>query len=178
VTRRRADEARVRRLLDALGQAAGGEATVYLVGGATAVTIGWRESTIDVDLRIEPEDEGVLRALPRLKDELDTNVELASPLDFLPELPGWRDRSPYVGRAGPLTIRQLDPYSQALAKLERGFEQDLADVRAMVARGLVDPAELRRLFESVADKLFRFPAVDAASLREAVRALGERAGRG
>jgi hypothetical protein len=165
------DAARVRALLEALAKAATGEATVYLVGGATAVTVGWRRSTIDVDLRVEPEDEGLLRALPRLKVELGTNVELASPLDFLPELPGWRDRSPFVARIGRLTVRHLDPCSQALAKLERGFDQDLADVGHMVEAGLVDPARLEGLLEAVVDEMHRFPTVDVESLRASVAAL-------
>jgi hypothetical protein len=112
-----------------------------------------------------------MRALPRLKEELAINVELASPLDFLPELPGWRDRSPFVARIGRLTVRQLDPYAQAMAKLERGFQQDLADVDELVARALVRRDELLRLFEAVAGELYRFPAVDAEHLRAAIERL-------
>jgi hypothetical protein len=177
VTRAAVDAARVHALLEALAGEAGGETTVYLVGGATAVTVGWRATTIDIDLRMEPEDEAALRALPRLKDDLGINVELASPFDFLPELPGWRDRSPYVVRIAQMTVRQLDPYAQALAKLERGFGQDLIDVDEMVARGLVRPTELARLFEAVAEQLYRFPAVDPGHLRAAVEALSERSSR-
>lgn len=178
MTRETVDARRVHALLDALGRAAGGKMTVYLVGGATAVTVGWRDTTIDVDLRLEPEDEDALRALSRLKEELHVNVELASPLDFLPELPGWRDRSPFVASVGQLTVRQLDPYAQALAKLERGFTQDLRDVDEMVARGLVRPTELTRLFRAIADQLHRFPAVDGDHLRAAVQDLEARLGSG
>ena len=178
MTREAVDARRVYALLDTLARAAGGEVTVYLVGGATAVTVGWRDTTLDVDLRLEPEDEDALRALPHLKEELDINVELASPLDFLPELPGWRDRSPFVASVGPLTVRQFDPYAQALAKLERGFTQDLRDVDEMVALGLVRPAELTRLFGTIADKLYRFPAVDEDHLRATVEDLEARLGSG
>jgi hypothetical protein len=173
VTRGPVDAERVRAFLQALARATGGDTTVYLVGGTTAVTIGWRASTLDVDLHLEPEDEGAMRALPRLKEELGINVELASPLDFLPELPGWRDRSPFVSSVGPLTVRQFDHYAQALAKLERGFGQDLADVDAMVSRVLVRPAELAAFFEAIVDDLYRFPAVDAVHLRAMVQALQE-----
>lgn len=34
---------------------------------------GWRKSTIDVDLYLEPETDELLRALPALKDRLDIN---------------------------------------------------------------------------------------------------------
>jgi hypothetical protein len=166
--RRAADADSVRRLLAELGRATRVPTTLYLVGGATAVLEGWRKTTIDVDIRLEPESDDILRALPDLKNRLAVNVELASPLDFLPELPGWRDRSPFVGQEGALTVRHFDLYSQALSKLERAFDQDLSDVSAMVERQLVEPAELRRLFDAVEPVLFRFPAVDGAGLRRRV----------
>lgn len=165
------DAERVQALLGELARSIRHPVTAYLVGGATAVTHGWRASTIDVDLVLEPEDDEALRAIPRLKERLRINIEFASPLDFLPELPGWRDRSPFVAQLGPLTVRQFDPYSQTLAKLERGFAQDETDVRAMVDLGLVDPARLLELFGHIEDRLFRYPSVDGASLRERVVAL-------
>ena len=61
---------------------------IYLVGGASSVLLGWRTSTIDIDLKIIPETDEILRSLPRLKEELHLNIELASPDDFIPELPG------------------------------------------------------------------------------------------
>jgi hypothetical protein len=169
--RRRADADSIRAFLHELGPLAIGPTTIFLVGGATAVLYGWRSTTIDIDLRIEPERDELLRALPDLKERLSTNVELASPLDFLPELPGWRDRSPFVAQEGDVTVRHFDLYAQALAKLERGFDQDLSDVEAMLARGLVDVTELQRLFDAVEAALYRFPAVDPASLRRAVHGL-------
>lgn len=169
-----ADASSVRRFLHSLGREARGPATVYLVGGATAVLEGWRPTTVDVDLRIEPELEEVMRALPSLKERLQINVELASPLDFLPEPPGWRDRSPFVMQEGPLTIRHMDPVLQALAKLERAFDQDLADVSAMLARGLVEPGALLTALAAIEPLLYRFPTVDPTALRAAVeRALAD-----
>jgi hypothetical protein len=41
----------------------------------------------------------------------------------------------------------------------------------MVDAGLVDPRRLLELFEGIEDELFRFPAVDPASLRRAVEGL-------
>ena len=166
--RRAVDAESVRRLLAEMGRATRVSTTLYLVGGGTAVLEGWRATTIDVDIRLEPESDDILRALPDLKNRLALNVELASPLDFLPELPGWRDRSLFVSQEGALTVRHFDLYSQALSKLERAFDQDLRDVAAMVDRHLVEPAELRRLFDAVEPVLFRFPAVDGAGLRRRV----------
>lgn len=168
--RREVDAERLRALLKALGEAARGETTVYLTGGATAVLNGWRSSTVDVDLKLEPERDEVLRAIPRLKEELETNVELASPDGFLPELPGWRDRSPFVAREGLVTFRHYDLYAQALAKMERGHARDLADVAAMLDRGLVLPARLRELHAAIEPLLYRFPAVDPPTFRAALEA--------
>ena len=41
-------------------------------------------------------------------------------------------------------------------------------MREMIDRGLVEPARLLELFSRVEDKLYKYPAIDAKSLREAV----------
>jgi len=160
-----ADAERIRRFMQALGRAAARDGDCYLAGGATAVLIGWRSTPIDVDLRLEPEQDEVLRALPRLKEELTINVELASPADFMPLPRAWRERSPLVEREGRLSFRHFDLYSQALAKLQRGHARDLEDVGEMLARGLVETAPLRACFEEIEPDLYRFPAVDPAGFR-------------
>ena len=45
----------------------------------------------------------------RLKDELDINVELASPDHFIPAVPGWRDRSLLIGQEGRIRFFHYDP---------------------------------------------------------------------
>ena len=156
--------------MEALGREATGEGTVYLVGGSTAVLYGWRQQTIDVDLKLDPEPAGVFGAIRRLKDELAVNVELAAPDDFVPALPGWRERSPYIATYGRVRFHHYDLYGQALAKIERGHTQDADDVRHMLAAGLVDAAQLRRLFDAVEPDLERYPAIDAGELRRKLEA--------
>lgn len=161
--------------MQSLGREADVEATAYLTGGATAVLIGWRASTIGVDVKFVPESDPLLRALARLKNELRINVELASPGEFVSLPRGWEERSIFVDRIGNLSFRHFDPYSQALAKLERGHAQDLEDVRALVERGLVDPARARLYFDEIEPSLYRFPAIDPRSFRQTVeRELGDR----
>lgn len=164
------DASGIRELARRLGRVARSPVTVYLTGGSTAVLEGWRESTIDIDLRFEPESDELLRALPELKERLGVNVEIASPPDFIPELPGWRERSPLAFREGDVAVHNFDPYSQALSKIERGFSQDLADVREMLDRGMVDPDRLRELHDAIEPELFRYPAIDPASFRHKVEA--------
>jgi hypothetical protein len=160
------DERRIRALARELARIARGPARIYLTGGSTAVLEGWRESTIDIDLRFEPESDELLRALPALKDRLGINIELASPPDFIPELPGWRERSPLVFREGVIDVHHFDLYSQALSKIERGFEQDLGDVGEMIAKGLVEPTRLRQLYDAVEPDLYRYPALDPRVFRQ------------
>jgi hypothetical protein len=163
------DAARVRELARRLGRVPNERVRIYLTGGATAVLEGWRGSTIDIDLRFEPESDALLRELADVKQRLDVNVELASRPDFIPELPGWRDRSPLVFREGNVDVHHFDPYSQALSKIERGFEHDLADVRTMIERGLVEPSRLVELYDAIEPQLYRYPAIDAAAFRRKVR---------
>lgn len=129
---------------------------------------GWRASTVDVDLRFEPDVDQLLRELPRLKERLGVNIELASPPDFIPELPGWRERSPLVFQEGHLDVHHFDFYSQALSKIERGFRQDLDDVRRMIERGLVQPPRLAEFYEAIEPELYRYPAIDPAAFRRKV----------
>jgi hypothetical protein len=164
------DEIRLRELARQLARATRIPARIYLTGGATAVLEGWRGSTIDVDLRFEPDHDELLRELPALKERLGVNIELASPPDFIPELPGWRERSPLVFREGSIDIHHFDFYSQALSKIERGFGQDLDDVQRMIEGGLVEPARLRELFTMIEPELYRYPAIDSAAFRRKLEA--------
>ena len=165
------DAERIRRFMRAVGSAARHDGDCYLVGGRTAVLLGWRTTTVDVDVTFVPEQDEVLRELPRIKSELSVNVELVSPGDFVPLPDGWENRSVFVGREGRLTFRHFDPYSQALAKLERAHERDLGDVQAFVDARLVDPVRLRGLLAEIEPRLYRFPAVDARALRRRVEAV-------
>jgi hypothetical protein len=63
-----ADVDRIHRFMRALGTDVHIAARIYFTGGATAVLMGWRASTIDVDITIVPDADPVLRAIPRLKE--------------------------------------------------------------------------------------------------------------
>lgn len=71
------DEERLRELARALGRAAGHPTRLYLTGGASAVLEGWRASTVDVDVRFEP-DEDLLRELPALKERIANSPSRSS----------------------------------------------------------------------------------------------------
>lgn len=162
--RRLATAERIRRFLSELGRATKSPATVYLTGGATAVLHGWRESTVDVDVKFVPENDELFRAIRDLKDELEINVELASPDLFVPVTDDWASASPLEMTENQLTVRHFDLRAQALAKVERGHSRDLADVKAMLDRELVSRDELRAYFAAIRASLYRFPAIDERAL--------------
>lgn len=169
-----ADADRIRRFMAALGRQADQDARVYLTGGATAVLMGWRASTIDVDIKIVPDIDRLFRTIPVIKETLQINVELASPDDFIPVREGWADRSPFITREGRVDYHHFDLHAQALAKIERGHAMDLVDLREMLERGLVDGERILKDFETIEPRLYRYPAIDAKSFRRAVEAVVKR----
>jgi hypothetical protein len=156
--------------MEALGRRVNSPGRIYLTGGATALLHGWRPMTVDVDLKADPEPGGLFEAIAVLKNELAVNIELACPSDFIPELPGWRERSLFIASHGKLEFYHYDPYSQALSKIERGHPRDLKDVDAMLRAGLIRPEPLIDLFQQIEPQLIRYPALDSASFRAAVMA--------
>jgi hypothetical protein len=162
------DLAKLQAFMAALGRRVRGPGRIYLTGGATAVLHGWRPMTIDIDLKPDPEPPGLFEALAILKDELDINVELASPDDFIPAIPGWRERSLFIARHGWLEFFHYDPYGQALAKLQRRHDRDLQDVRCMLRAKLIVSDRLHEMFTLIKPQLIRYPAIDPASFETAV----------
>ena len=163
-----ADAERVERFMEALGAKARAPGRVYLTGGATAVLMGWRPTTVDVDLKLVPDSDEILRAIPRLKERLSLNVELASPDLFIPELPGWRERCRFIRQVRHLSFLHYDFYAQALSKLERGDVKDLLDVEHMARNDLVQTEELLGFLAAIEPELHRYPAIDPPSFRESV----------
>jgi len=167
------NRAKIDAFMSALAQRVTGPGRIYFTGGGTAVLHGWRDTTIDLDLKAEPEPPGFFEAIAALKEEIGLNIELASPDDFLPPLPGWKDRSTHIARHGKLDFYHYDFYAQALSKIERGHTRDLEDVQALLARRLILPQRLLELFHAIEPDLIRYPAVDPSFLRSAVLALIE-----
>lgn len=159
---------RLEQLMRALGREARTAGRIYFTGGATAVLLGWRASTLDVDLKLVPEDDVVMRAIAVLKERLSINIKLAAPIDFIPVRSGWEDRSPFIGQEGHLSFHHFDLAAQALAKIERGHVRDIEDVAEMLKRGLVQPVVLRETFVVIEPQLYKYPALDARGFRRAL----------
>lgn len=140
---------------------------VYLVGGGTAVHLGWRRSSIDVDLFSDQPD--VFRDIQTIKERLDMNIEFARPEDFVPPLPGSPDRHVFVETIGPISFYHYDPYAQLLSKVVRGFQRDLEDARYFVSRGMVDPERFRSLVAAIPDSAYaKYPSLSRRGVDRAV----------
>jgi len=142
---------RLRALIEALGRSvpSGAAARVYFIGGATAVDQGWRDSTIDADLSAS--DDRPLVRVQDIKEELQMNIELARPEDFVPALSGSENRHIFIETVDRVSFFHYDPYAQLLSKVVRGFEQDLQDAARFLEDGLVDAERFKRLVRNIPD---------------------------
>ena len=157
------DRQRIETFLRRLGEHYRGKGRLYLVGGTTIVFEGLRARTLDIDLtfEVDPADETQLvQAIRELKETLSVNVEQVSPADFIPLPAGYRDRCEFIGRFGGLEVFHFDLYSTALSKIERGTEQDFADVLALLAAGRIDWEMLASRFREI------LPQFGARSLKQ------------
>ena len=137
-------------------------ARLYLVGGATLVYEGLREQSLDIDITYEVDnifEAEFANTIRVLKDELQINVEQASPGDFIPLPAGWKERAKFVGRFGQVDVFHFDLYSTALSKIERGREGDYQDVLALLGAGQIEMPQLREALANI------MPRIELESLK-------------
>jgi hypothetical protein len=150
--RQRVDQQRIEQFLQQLGRQFTKPGRIYLVGGTIMVYEGLRQQTLDIDLALEIANEdhsAFIIAVRNLKERLSLNIEEASPADFIPLPAGYRERSQFVGRYGRLDVFYFDFYSTALSKIERGTENDFADVLSLLETGRLEMARLEDYFQEI-----------------------------
>ena len=117
------------------------------------VGLGLRGATLHIDYVAVSDDPAALedleRAIRGFKDELDVNVEPASPADFLPVPRSVLDRSRYVERHGQVGVYYYHLPTQVIAKAARGLELDLADAEGMIRSGAVTWNDVRATWEEI-----------------------------
>lgn len=168
--RRNVTALKLQQFMEELARRGRGRGSVFFTGGATALHFRMREQTIDIDIKLDPEPEGVFEALAELKNKLDLNVELASPADFIPVAPDWRERSIFVAQVGHIGFYHFDLCAQILSKIERGHVQDLSDARGFLDHGEIDSQRLWTYFERIKPMLLRYPAIDPDSFESKLKA--------
>lgn len=160
---------RLRLLMKELARSAPRRGTfrICFVGGGTAVYLGWRRSSIDVDLYSD--QEVLFKNIQKIKEHLNINIEFVRPEDFVPPLEGTEDRHLFMEKAGAITFYHYDPYAQLLSKVVRGFQRDLEDAREYISSGMVDPQTFRSLVAAIPDSAYaKYPSLSRRGIENAV----------
>lgn len=166
--RENSNKIRIEKFIDEVGLFVKKPVNVYFTGGATAVMLGIRESTIDIDIKFDPDEIQMYEAIKYLKEKLNMNIELASPSDFIPALPSWKERSIFIVQKGSVRFFHYDLYSQVIAKVQRRWKQDLSDVAGFM-RNNVDKEKLLELFISIKPAFIKYPSIDAEELEKRLK---------
>jgi hypothetical protein len=136
---------------------------LYLVGGAALVHAGVRPGFtqyIDIQVRGTNEDDLII-SIQRLIQQMQINIEFASPKDFLPLPLQWETHAQYVDRYGQIEVFYFDFYSIALSKIERGTTRDIEDVKLLVQQQRIALDELDTTYQEVLGQLGkgRYPKI-------------------
>jgi hypothetical protein len=147
--------AAIQQFIQRLAERYGGAGTLYLLGGGALCLLGSPRETRDVDYAFEVAPEEVERfraALAGVAAELQLDLEDVPIAEFMPLPPKAAERRRALGRYGQLDVYIFDPYTIALSKIARGFEADIEDVVFLLRAGVIEFAELERLFGIVLPK--------------------------
>ncbi len=142
------DKTNIEQFLKELGRTFRHSGRLYLVGGAALVHLGVRSGfTQDIDLEVEAGD--MFDAIRQVKQQLNINVEFASPKDFIPLPKQWQTTSRFAGRYGNIDVFYFDFYSMALSKIERGNTRDIRDVKLLLQQHVISLQALDAAYQEV-----------------------------
>lgn len=176
--RGRADRQGIDKFLVLLGKRLSFPVRLYLVGGSAVVDLGLRDSTLDVDYVVQSDDprgrEEFERLVPRMKNELQINLEPVSPSDFLPLPADIVGRSPYVRSYGNLHVYYFDLASSIISKAARGAERDLTDIETLVRSGAVQWDDVEARWREIKGSQVSWLRHDPISIAKRLAILRER----
>ncbi len=155
-------KADIEKFLKALGRSFHKPGHLYLAGGAALVHMGLRPgSTLDIDVVIETTNEDeMVTAIRRIVEQLQINVEFASPGDFIPLPSQWMTQARFVGRYGSVDVFYFDFYSLALSKIARGNDRDLIDVKLLVQQKIITLEGLDAAYSEVLPRMGKRPYIN------------------
>jgi hypothetical protein len=169
------DKKAIESFLQQLGRTFRKPGRVYLVGGAALVHAGVRPGfTQDIDIQVGGVNEGdLIISIQRLIQQMQINIEFASPKDFIPLPSQWETHAQYVGRYGQIEVFYFDFYSIALSKIERGTTRDIEDVKLLVQQQRIALDELDAAYQEVLAQLGkgRYPKITPERFAERYAAI-------
>lgn len=148
------DQNYLRSFLERLSQEIHSDATLYLTGGTLLIYHGIRPATIDIDFGFDAPDPIDRESLPEVAQRIagpDIRVQCSEEMAgwSLMPLPRYRERALFLGRFGRLTVRSIHPTDLLLAKIHRGYAEDLADAVALVKHFQISVEELITRFKEI-----------------------------
>lgn len=161
----------IEKFLKSLGKSFHKTGRLYLAGGAALVHMGIRPgATMDIDVAIETSDEDeMVTAIRRIVEQMQINVEFASPGDFIPLPTQWMAQAHYVGRYGAVDVFYFDFYSLALSKISRGNDRDLIDVKLLLQQKAITLEYLDAAYREVLPRMGKRPYINLNPHRFAER---------
>jgi len=136
----------LKKFLGVLGDRISEPVSLYLLGGSALCLLGSPRETLDVDYSFESSTAELDKLVKTLGDELKLDFEAVPLQEFIPLPPGALQRRRFVGRYGLVEVYIYNLYSISLSKIARGFDSDFDDVLFLLQQGLIELAELERLF--------------------------------
>ena len=148
------DQNRLKVFFERLSQEIRSDLTVYLTGGSLLIYHGIRPSTTDIDFGFDATDPTDREVLPELAQRAagpDIRVQCSEQMTgwSLMPLPRYRERAVDLGQYGRLTLKSIHPSDLVLAKIHRGYAEDLSDATALVRHFHLDMVELSVRFKEV-----------------------------
>src|SRR6266487_3983491 len=169
------DKKAIESFLQQLGRTFRKSGRLYLVGGAALVHAGVRPGfTQDIDIQVGGANEGdLIISIQRLIQQMQINIEFASPKDFIPLPSQWETHARYIGRYGQIEVFYFDFYSIALSKIERGTTRDIEDVKLLVQQQRIALDELDATYQEVLAQLGkgRYPKITPERFAERFAAI-------
>lgn len=117
-----------------------------LVGGSALILLGSPRVTVDIDFvgdDIHPSE--LHRQVMQIAKEIKIQIDPVPLERFVPLPEGHQQRVIPIGQFGNLSVSVADPYSIALSKVDRGFDEDLSDLAFLVQNNHIKFIELERM---------------------------------
>jgi len=148
------DQERLRLFFEGISREIRSDLTVYLTGGTVLIYHGIRPATTDIDFGFDATDSIDRESLPELAQRiagLDIRVQCSEEMAgwSLMPLPRYRERALLLGRYGRLTVKSIHPIDLVLAKVHRGYAEDLADAKALMDHFQLSMEELGVRFKEI-----------------------------
>ncbi|HLB02037.1 MAG TPA: hypothetical protein VJM77_02755, partial [Nitrospiria bacterium] len=110
--------------------------------------------TTDIDFGFDAKDPSERESLPELAQRVagsDIRVQCSEEMSgwSLMPLPRYRERALLWGRYGRLTVKSIHPIDLVLAKVHRGYAEDMADAKALVGHFQLSIEEMGVRFKEI-----------------------------